>query len=270
MKLDLHLHTTRSDGSVAPEAVPALARRAGLAAIAITDHDTTSGVEAARGAAAAGGGPLVIAGMELSCSLRGADLHLLGYGVDPAHPALGGVTGRMAVLRRERMMAIVERLNALGVRIAVEDVTVPDGCASVGRPHIAAALVRRGAARTVNEAFQRWLGDGQSAWIPARGPEVEEGIGAVRAAGGLSVWAHPALEDSEHFAGLAELGLDGVEALRPSLAPEASQSLEQSALEAGLLVTGGSDWHGAPGMLGSWYVTERHVKGLLERLGLEC
>ncbi len=268
MHLDLHLHTTRSDGAVAPEAVPAAARRAGLGAIAVTDHDTTSGVRAARQAADAAGGPLVIAGIELSCSLDGADQHLLGYGVDPDHAGLGEVTARMAALRRERVAEIVSRLGALGVRIGVDDVRVPAGCAAVGRPHVAEALVRVGAVRHVQEAFSRYLADGAPAHVPARGPDMAEGIRAVAVAGGVSVWAHPALEDARAFPRLREMGLDGAETLRPNLAPTASSALEHAARDAGLLVTGGSDWHGGPPALGAWYVTHQHVRGLLERLGI--
>ncbi len=268
MHLDLHLHTTRSDGAMAPDCVPGAARRAGLGAIAVTDHDTTAGVRDARRAAEADGGPLVIAGIELSCRLDGGDQHLLGYGVDPDHADLGGITARMAELRRARIGEIVNRLGALGVRIAVDDVQAPEGCAAVGRPHVAAALVRLGAVRTIQEAFSRYLGDGAPAHVPARGPEMADGIRAVAAAGGVSVWAHPALEDARAFPRLREMGLDGAETLRPNLAPTASAALEHAARDAGLLVTGGSDWHGGPPALGSWFVTHRHVRGLLERLGI--
>lgn len=265
--LDLHLHTTCSDGSQAPEAVVALARRAGLHAIAVTDHDTTAGVAAARGAGAVAG-VQVIAGIELSCELDGEEVHLLGYGIDPDHPGLRAVTDRRTVLRRERAAEIVDRLRALGVGITTDDIRVPAANASVGRPHVAEALVRLGAVRTMQEAFNRFIGDGQPAAVPSRGPDVAAGIAAVAAAGGVSVWAHPSLEDTGSFARLRAVGLEGIEALRPSLTPVASSALEVAAREAGLLVTGGSDWHGGPPPLGAWYVTDRHVAVLLERLGL--
>ena len=113
MHLDLHLHSTCSDGSLAPAALAVAARRAGLGAIALTDHDTTAGIAAARRAAQTGGGPLVIAGVELTSSLDGAEVHLLGYRVDPDHAALAAYTARAAALRRERLAAIVERLRGL-------------------------------------------------------------------------------------------------------------------------------------------------------------
>ncbi len=267
--LDLHLHTTCSDGAQAPEDLVTLARRAGLHGIAVTDHDTTAGVAPARRAGAAEG-VLVIAGIELSCELDGRELHLLGYGVDPEHAGLRAVTERRAVLRRERIVEIVRRLQALGVAITTDDVRVPAANVSVGRPHVAEALIRLGVVRSFQEAFTRYLGDRAPAAVPSRGPDVTTGIRAVKAAGGVSAWAHPALDDAVEFARLREAGLDGVEALRPSLSPVASSALEVAAREAGLFVTGGSDWHGGPPNLGAWYVTDRHVAMLLERLGIDA
>jgi len=265
--LDLHLHTTCSDGSQAPEAVVALAQRAGLGAIAVTDHDTTAGVGPARRAAVVEG-LTVIAGIELSCELDGEELHLLGYGIDPDHPGLRAVTDRRAVLRRERAAEIVERLRALGVGISIDDVRVPAANVSVGRPHVAEALIRLGVVRNIQEAFARFLGDRAPAAVPSRGPDVAVAIAAVAESGGVSVWAHPRLDDAARFARLGADGLDGVEALRPSITPVTSSALEVAAREAGLFVTGGSDWHGGPPPLGTWYVTDRHVAGLLDRLGL--
>jgi len=266
LRVDLHIHTTCSDGSLAPPELPAAARAGGLDVVAVTDHDTAAGVEPAQRAAAAAGGPLVVAGIELTCSLDGEEVHLLGYGIAPGHAAVLAFAERGAALRRARLAAMVERLNALGVRIGVEDVRCPPGCASVGRPHLARALVARGAVPGFQEAFARFLSDGGPAWVPSRGPDVAEGIAAVRAAGGVSVWAHPALPDGRNFGRLRDLGLDGVETLRPRLEPSESLALEHAAREAGLLFAGGSDWHGAPPPLGGWYVTERHVGELLGRL----
>lgn len=268
MHLDLHMHSTCSDGSQTPDAVVRAAARAGLHAIALTDHDTTAGVALAR-AEAKRAGIRLITGCELTCAFGGDDLHVLGYGVDPDHPALAAFTGRMFALRQERMAVIVERLNALGVPLSVADVILPAGNAATGRPHIAEAMLRRGFVRTIQEAFSRFLGDGASAYVPARGPDVAEAIAAIAAAGGISVWAHPSLEDARHFGHLAEMGLGGIEALRPSVQPTHSSSLEHSARDAKLVVSGGSDWHGGLPALGAWYVTDRHVAALLERLGID-
>ena len=268
MRLDLHLHTTCSDGLLAPAALVAAANVGGLDAIAVTDHDTAAGVPAAWAAAAAEGGPRVIAGAELTCSLDGEEVHLLGYGIDPEHRAIDGFAERGAALRRERLAAMVERLRGLRVKVSVADVVVEQDCRSVGRPHLARALVALGVVPSFQEAFARYLADGQPGWIPSRGPDVTEGIAAVRAAGGLAVWAHPELGDAAKFARLADAGLAGVETLRPRCIPSESLALEAAAREAGLFFTGGSDWHGGPPSLGTWYVTERHVGVLLERLGI--
>jgi predicted metal-dependent phosphoesterase TrpH len=270
MRLDLHVHTTCSDGTLAPAALVAAANAGGLDTLAVTDHDTAAGVEPARAAAAAAGGPLVVAGIELTCSLAGTEVHLLGYGFEPDHPAVQAFAARGAALRRARLAAMVARLNDLGVRVREEEVEVEPGCRSVGRPHLARALVRRGTVPNFQEAFVRFLGDGGPAWVPSRGPDLAEGIATIHAAGGVSVWAHPSLEEGQRFADARALGLDGVETIRPRLEPTVSLALEQVAGESGLFFTGGSDWHGAPPLLGAWYVTERHVGDLLGRLGVRA
>jgi hypothetical protein len=268
--LDLHLHTSCSDGALTPEELAHAAKRAGLHLIAVTDHDTTVGVDRARGAAA-GLGLTVLAGVELSCNLEGEDLHLLGYGVDPRNLSLADLTSSVSAARLERIVEIVRRLQRLGVPISVEDVRTGEECAAAGRPHVAEALVRLGVVRTPQEAFDRFLADRGPAHVPSGGPDVAKGIAAVHEAGGVSVWAHPAPQDARRFATLAEIGLQGVEALRPALQPAESLAIEHAARAAGMVVSGGSDWHGGSRRaLGSWYVTERHVGQLLERLGLSA
>ena len=267
MHLDLHIHTTCSDGQVSPEQVVMQARRAGLHAIAITDHDTTSGVTRAQEEGVRQG-VRVIAGTELSVNRDGAEMHLLAYGIDPSHPSIAAITASLGRLRRQRVGAMVDRLTSLGVTISIADVATPEGNASIGRPHVAEALVKVGAVRHVQEAFSRFLADGGPAYVPSRGPDVAEAIAAIHEAGGLSVWAHPAIEDTSRFGRLRRLGLDGVEVLRPGLAPVTSSALEHAARDAGLVVSGGSDFHGGSPPLGSWYVTHRHVGALLARLGM--
>ena len=269
MHLDLHVHSTCSDGSLAPAAVVAAARRAGLGMIALADHDTVAGVAPARAAAEAEPGCAVIPAVELTARLDAREVHLLGYGVRPDDAGLAALTADAARARRERMAALLERLREAGVAIAAADVTTEPECASIGRLHLARALVRLGKAGTIAEAFSRFIGDGAPCYVPSRGVTVEAAIATVAGAGGCAVWAHPAIEDARHFARLRERGLGGVEALRPSLDPHGSVQLEQAARAARLVVTGGSDWHGAARpALGAWYVTERHVGAFLERLGI--
>lgn len=270
MRLDLHIHTSCSDGLFDPTTVVEAARRGALDLIAIADHDTLAGFAAADAAARRLGAIRVLPAIELTCVFRGADFHLLGYGVDPADPALCELAAGVAVRRRARIGEIVGRLNALGVEITEADVVVPPGNAAPGRPHIAQALVRLGRVGGVQEAFARWLADGGPAYVPSRGPGVEEGIRVVLGAGGCPVWAHPPLRETRYFAELKEAGLAGVEALRPQQQPAESAMVEHAARAAGLVVTGGSDWHGSSrAALGSWYVTEKHVAGFLDYLKIQ-
>lgn len=267
MRADLHVHTSCSDGTLPPGAVAVAAGRAGLDVIAITDHDTVAGLAGAA-AAVADHGPVVLAGIELSASWEGVDLHVLGYGFEAEHPAMRRWAERLAAQRRRRAAAIVERLNALGVPLELADVRTPEGNAMVGRPHIAAALVRRGFASTIQETFARWLADGAPAHVGSFGPDVSYAIETVHEAGGLAVWAHPAPEDARRVADLAALGLDGVEAYRPAVAGSDAARLRQAAEENGLFVSGGSDWHGGEPPLGSWSISGSAIAPLLERLGI--
>jgi predicted metal-dependent phosphoesterase TrpH len=268
MHLDLHLHSTCSDGVLTPAQLVGAARKAGLGMIALADHDTAAGVGPALACAAAVGLAVVTAA-EFTCQFDATEMHLLGYGFRRDDPGILAIAARATRGRRERMEAMVERLRGLGVAITLEDVTAEPGCVSIGRMHLARALVRVKAAGSLSDAFTRFIGDRAPACVPSRGPDVEEAIGAVGAAGGWAVWAHPSVEDARRFARLKACGLTGVEALRPSLEPVDSAALEQAARSEGLLVTGGSDWHGGTRpALGSWFVTERHVGAFLERLGI--
>lgn len=267
MRADLHLHTSCSDGLLPPEAVVVAARRAGLGVIAITDHDTAAGVELARRAAGEEG-PVVLAGVELSASWEGEDFHLLGYGIDPRHPAIVQWDARLAAERRTRAAAIVGRLNDLGVPLQLSDVVTPEAHSMVGRPHIAAALVRCGFAATIQESFTRWLADGAPAYVGSPGPDVSHAIEAVHSAGGIAVWAHPDPAHADRLGSLTAQGLDGVEAYRPAATGSGASRLEQAARLAGLLVSGGSDWHGAEPPLGTWSISARAIAPLLERLGV--
>ena len=268
MHLDLHLHSTCSDGVLAPREVVVAARKAGLGLIALADHDTVAGVPAAMAEAAPGRITVVVAA-EFTCQLDGAEIHLLGYAFRADAAAIAAIVARAAVARRERMAAMIERLGALGVAITADDVTAEPECASIGRMHLARALVRRRVASSVSDAFSRFIGDRAGAFVPSRGPAVADAIAAVTAAGGCAVWAHPSLEDARKFGQLKAWGLAGIEALRPSLDPVSSVAIEQAARAEGLFVTGGSDWHGGTRpALGAWFVTERHVGEFLERVGI--
>jgi 3',5'-nucleoside bisphosphate phosphatase len=267
MKLDLHLHSHVSDGRVSPAALVQAALAGGLNVVALTDHDTVDGVEEAT-EAAAGTSLHVIPGIEISTRFGEHDLHILGYWVDPRHPAMQEHQTTARHRRDDRMHGMVERLNALGVRVTFEDVRDAAGPAArvLGRPHLARALLANGYIRYYGEAFERYLRDGGPAFVLEAFPSVAEAIETIHAAGGIAVWAHPPRDIFEReIRAFAACGLDGVECLRPATPPAESLYLEAGAESLGLMVTGGSDWHGPHHTaLGDFFVRPHEIRGFLD------
>jgi predicted metal-dependent phosphoesterase TrpH len=241
-RADLHLHTTHSDGLYSPAEVVDLARRAGLAAIAVTDHDTLAGVAAAR--AAAGAALEVVPGVEITAEFRGRELHLLGYFVAAEGP-LNAALERLRRARVTRFCEMIDRLRGQGVPLD-GDVLAEVGPAPVlGRRHLAEVLVRRRQVGTVREAFRRYLGDGGRADVPKVRLPVAEAIARVRAAGGVSAWAHPPQGvGADELRELAGLGLGALEVEYPSFRGSRVSELRDWAKRFGLAVSGGSDCHG--------------------------
>ena len=261
---DLHLHSAASDGTDAPADLPRLCRDAGLAAFALTDHDTTAGLEAcARAARKLKIG--FVPGIELSVNpdLRGTGrpagtLHLLGYGIDPENPGLARLTATLREARAQRNPRIVEKLNAQGVRLTYDEVTqlasrLAGGAADavVGRPHIAQLLLQKGYVKSIHEAFTRYLGVGGAAYTRRDGLAADQAIAAIHDAGGLVSLAHPVqlrldASDLEHAVSrLTDLGLDAIETRHSDHAPADVQHYSQLARRFRLLTTGGSDYHGS-------------------------
>lgn len=256
--VDLHMHSTASDGSLAPEAVVAAAAAASLVAIALTDHDTVAGIGAARDAGARLG-VRVVAGVELSATDAGAETHLLGLHL----VRLDAIERHLAVFRRtrrERAGRIVERLHELGVPLPLDAVLAEAGDAAIGRPHVARALVAGGYARDLRDAFDRLLGNGRPAFVPKHRLSLGEAIALVHDAGGLAVLAHPGPGATlARLEALRALGLDGVEALHPGHSAEDIARITTLADHLDLVPSGGSDWHGlktGPRVIGSMHVPE--------------
>lgn len=270
MHVDLHLHSNASDGALAPAAVVDAARAGGLDIIALADHDTVAGVAEARAAAA--GRVELIPAIELSTTLTGRDLHILGYCVDVRDPALLAYTEKAHARRAERMRGMLALLAEAGVTVGYAAVVAAAGNdeAHVGRAHLARVLVERGHVRSFGEAFERWIGDTGPCFLPLALLTPAGAIELLHGAGGQAVWAHPPadlLPDTLDV--LAGWGLDGVECLRPRNTAREEAGLVNACRERGLLVTGGSDWHGDwHGRLGEFFVTEDDVAGLLERAGM--
>jgi 3',5'-nucleoside bisphosphate phosphatase len=243
--IDLHMHSTASDGSQSPAEVVAAASVANVRAIALTDHDSVAGVGPAR--AAAQGMPLqVIAGVELSAYQGDEETHLLGLhlsdidGIDHALEAF-----REA--RRDRGRQMVERLNAIGVKITFDDVLDMAGGGAIGRPHVARALVGHGWARDLRDAFDRYLGVGRPAFLDKRRLSLRDAIAMVHTCGGIAVLAHPGGEGTvARLTALRDQGLDGVEVIHPSHSAEDRRRLLAIAQQLDLVPSGGSDSHGAP------------------------
>jgi hypothetical protein len=243
--IDLHSHSLASDGQYPAHQVAALAHEAGLSVWALCDHDTVAGLPAAAEAAAALGVRLV-PGIELSAFLEQREIHLLGHFVDPAHPSLKAFEDFLADHRRTRMREIVRRLAALGVHLGEADIERHSGGKTLGRPHVARALVEAGAASSVRDAFDRFLGEGQPAYVGRYRLQPTEAVALVRGAGGTVTIAHPGVSRLEvtEVSTLAALGVVGIEAIHPDQNPSVRDKYERAAALSGLVVTAGSDYHG--------------------------
>lgn len=248
-RLDLHLHSTHSDGSRRPAEIVALAHRAGVTALALTDHDITTGIPEAVAAAQ----PLdieVVPGIELSARHGDSELHVLGYYLDWQDPELAARTARLRESRHRRNPQIIERLQALGLELSYDEVRRLAGTESVGRPHIARVLMDKGYVSSAKEAFDRYLAGGRPAYVPRELPDPAEAVRWIRDAGGIPVLAHPTWvrESGEGLATLVERlkteGLGGIEVHYSTHTKQQTSEYLHLAKRLGLLVTGGSDFHG--------------------------
>lgn len=272
MRLDLHIHTTASDGAWSPEKVVAGAARGGLDVIAIADHDTTAGVAAAQ-AAGVERNVQVVPALEVSSTWQGRDIHVLGYFVDPAADALLEHARRAGGLRVERMRSMIARLAEQGVDVTfqeVEEAAGPDRV-TLGRPHLARALVKRGHASSVVDAFNTLIGDQHAAFVPTELLGPEDAVRLVLAGGGLPVWAHPPGDVIDTLLpSMIRAGLRGLEIYRPSHGRNDVLRLEAICRTTGLLKSGGSDWHTPESgwVLGDFHVTGDEVERLLAEGGI--
>ncbi|MGW1269894.1 PHP domain-containing protein [Streptomyces sp. NPDC002491] len=271
MRIDLHCHSTASDGTDTPAELVRGAAAAGLDVVALTDHDTTRGH--AEAVAALPEGLTLVTGAELSCRVDGISMHMLAYLFDPEEPALLAERELVRDDRVPRARAMIARLNGLGVPVTWEQVARIAGEGSVGRPHVASALVALGVVPTVNDAFTGdWLGDGGPAHVGKHETDPFEAIRLVKGAGGVTVFAHPGASKRGRtvpevvIAELAAAGLDGIEVDHMDHDAQTRARLRGLAGDLGLLVTGSSDYHGSRKtcVLGE-YTTDPEVYGEITR-----
>lgn len=244
--IDLHLHTTASDGRLTPDALVARAAGAGLTIISVTDHDTTAGLPEAA-AAARRHGIRLVNGIEITAVENGRDIHVLGYFFDPSEPSLLDFLRGQRADRLRRLSLIAERLRDLGYAIEagpiIEEYSHSNG-RTVGRPQVADALVSAGYAADRREAFDTLLGEGRPAFVPRSGASVADVAAIVGAAGGVASLAHPGLMRlDDAIAGFAAAGLPAIEVWHSDHDPEATARYKRCAEALGLGTSGGSDYH---------------------------
>jgi 3',5'-nucleoside bisphosphate phosphatase len=268
-QLDLHTHTTASDGQQTPSEVVALAKQAGLKILAITDHDTTEGIEEAQ--AVAKQSLMVIPGVELSAEDDAGDVHTLGYFIDIHNAHFQSELKRFRAGRHFRGHEIVEKLAEMNMPLAWERIEAQAKGGAIGRPHIARAMVEAGYVKSTQEAFDLYISNDGPAYVPRTRLSPEEAIAMIHSAGGVAVLAHPGLLADYHamIERLVPAGLDGVEVVYPKHNVETETSLRIQAQNHGLIMTGGSDFHGltavGKAMIGSVNPPEEAVNALRER-----
>ncbi len=243
MPADLHIHSTASDGRLTPEEIVKQARAAGLSAIALTDHDTVDGIQAALQAAGSSGLE-VITGIEFNTDLDGAEIHILGYYLTLDND-LAGTLAILRAARENRAKMIIARLDQLQIRIDYDRLKQVAGRATMGRPHIARALYEAGYATSVGDAFERYLAKGKPAYVPHHRLDPFTAIETVLKAEGIPVLAHPGLaKKDELIPEFIARGLLGIEVFYPFHSPGDVVRYEKICLEQGLIMTGGTDCHG--------------------------
>jgi predicted metal-dependent phosphoesterase TrpH len=268
VRIDLHTHTTASDGLLAPAALVQLARDAGVSVLAVADHDTTAGVDAAREAGVRLGVE-VIPAVEINTDVEASEIHVLGYYVDHAARWFQEFLGQLRDGREHRAERMVAKLNALGIPVEYARVrAMAEG--AVGRPHVARALIEAGAVRTIEEAFQKYIGRGGPAYVERMKVTPEDAVRVILRAGGIPVLAHPGWGvGDELLPSLVDAGLQGIEAYYPDHTPSMTAHYLDLADRYHLLVTGGTDFHGGELAtrvgVGSQYVPPEVVERLKAR-----
>jgi len=241
---DLHIHSTSSDGALGVGEILEVARRKGLKAISITDHDSIDSQEELV-LLAKKLGMEVASGIEFSVDNDNSNIHVLGYFIDFRNTDLLNATEELRTYRMERAEKILEKLRSKGFDISINDVISGDEDIPIGRPHIAMAMYRMGFVSSYSEAFDMYLSNGASCYVPKKVFNLDKVMELIKSAGGVPVWAHPGWSafDSELLNRFLALGIRGIEVWHPNHTPELESNLLELAMEKGLVATGGSDFH---------------------------
>ena len=243
-RCDLHIHSYYSDGASAPADLVEKASVIGLAAVSVTDHDTLEGQQEALRAGTRYGIE-VIEGIEFSVHVEDLDTHILGYLIDPGSKELTRALSELGQARVERAREIVRKLQAEGLYLSIGEILERAGGGTVGRPHIAKALVERGLVGSFQAAFGKYLGEGRSCYVPKTVLPIEQVTGLIRDAGGVAIWAHPGerVNNGQLLGRMLDAGIQGLEAYHPNHGPSVTREILGAAESSGLIVTGGSDFH---------------------------
>lgn len=266
-KLDMHIHTTASDGKLTPIEVVELAIKKNLKGIAITDHDTVNGVIEAREYNQ--NDIIIIPGIEFSCIKNNNEIHLLGYFIDYKNDNIINITNKIITHRKNRADKIIKKLNNIGVNIKVEDVLNESKGKSIGRPHIARVLINKNYVNSINEAFEKYLAKGRPAYVKRYKLSLQEGIDLIHNANGIAVIAHPGLLDNSINLKtlIHSYNIDGIEVYHSKHSENQEKQFYKIAINDNLIITGGSDYHGDRKEiafdLGDKYIDVENIKELL-------
>ncbi|MCK9442920.1 MAG: PHP domain-containing protein [Tissierellaceae bacterium] len=274
IRFDLHVHTNQSDGLLSPEEVVDLAIQKKLDGIAITDHDTISGIAPAINHGRKYGGFTVIPGIEFGCIHDDEEVHILGYFIDIHNKFINKLTARLRESRVKRGIAMTNKLIELGLNISMEDVREFSSDNYIGRPHIARALIKRGYVENVQEAFEKYLGLGKPGYIDRYKLSIEETILAIKNSGGIAVLAHPGIlknRDITYYC--IEKGIDGIECIQSKHTDSDIDYFKTIVNDFGLIATGGSDFHGDTNkgnsnaaLLGDYFIDINEISAFKERI----
>jgi len=270
-RIDLHIHTSFSDGLASPGKVLEIVRKKRLTAFAICDHDNVGGYFETRGLMTIDD-PELIPGVELSAGKDNDDIHILGYYFDPSSDVLNGALDECRVRRNRRAEMMLMKLKDLGIMISLETVQEIAGKSAIGRPHVADALLKVGAVSSYESAFGKYIGNNCRAYVPKKNIGPAEAIGLIHDAGGLAFLAHPGIGNAVSYLDeFVKMGLDGIEVYHPNHSNYLRLKFGALAESKNILIAGGSDYHGREGrfgMIGSQSVPDELVIAMKEKLNI--